>query len=117
LLFNDTCFPLNRIKQWNDALATEDPAIVANRYAKEAILLPTVSGKLPDDCCRLAHFLLDRRLTTLPLVDVCTNNVSLIVDEPRTTKEGITDYFVNFLKNKPQGVITDGVTLSGPVRV
>jgi hypothetical protein len=41
---------------------------------------------------------------------------SHFVDEPRTTKEGITDYFVNFLKNKPQGVITDGITLSGPVR-
>lgn len=32
-------------KLWNDALATGDPAIVANRYAKDAILLPTVSGK------------------------------------------------------------------------
>lgn len=29
---------------WNDALATEDPAVVANRYSKNAILLPTVSG-------------------------------------------------------------------------
>jgi hypothetical protein len=63
---------------WNNALATLDPAQVANRYASNAILLPTVS------------------------------------DEPRTTKEGITNYFVNFLKNQPQGVILDGVTLSGP---
>ena len=29
---------------WNDALATENPSIVADRYAKNAILLPTVSG-------------------------------------------------------------------------
>jgi hypothetical protein len=43
-------------------------------------------------------------------------NIILMLDEPRTTKEGITDYFVNFLKNKPQGIIKDGVTLSGPVR-
>lgn len=28
---------------WNDALATLDPKTVANRYAKEAVLLPTVS--------------------------------------------------------------------------
>jgi uncharacterized protein (TIGR02246 family) len=63
---------------WNNALATENPEVVADRYASNAILLPTVS------------------------------------DEPRTTKEGITDYFINFLKNKPQGVILDGVTLSGP---
>lgn len=62
---------------WNDALATEDPAQVAARYSKNALLLPTVS------------------------------------DTPRSTKESITDYFVSFLKNKPQGIITEGVTLSG----
>jgi len=28
---------------WNDALATLDPAIVASRYSKDAVLLPTVS--------------------------------------------------------------------------
>eukprot|EP00525_Craspedostauros_australis_P013028 CAMPEP_0198135202 /NCGR_PEP_ID=MMETSP1442-20131203/60470_1 /TAXON_ID= /ORGANISM="Craspedostauros australis, Strain CCMP3328" /LENGTH=151 /DNA_ID=CAMNT_0043796365 /DNA_START=1 /DNA_END=456 /DNA_ORIENTATION=+ len=28
---------------WNDALATEDPIAVANRYSKNAVLLPTVS--------------------------------------------------------------------------
>jgi uncharacterized protein (TIGR02246 family) len=63
---------------WNDALATLDPAQVADRYSKNAILLPTVS------------------------------------DTPRKTKESITDYFVSFLKNQPQGVITQGVTFSGP---
>ena len=63
---------------WNDALATGDPAKVAARYSKNAILLPTVS------------------------------------DTPRKTNEAITDYFVSFLKNKPQGVITQGVTIGGP---
>lgn len=63
---------------WNDALATEDPARVAARYSRNAILLPTVS------------------------------------DEPRTTAAGITDYFTDFLKNRPQGVIREGVTLAGP---
>mmetsp|Transcript_52923 Transcript_52923/g.128362 ORF Transcript_52923/g.128362 Transcript_52923/m.128362 type:complete len:624 (+) Transcript_52923:209-2080(+) len=62
---------------WNDALATGDPAKVAARYSKNAILLPTVS------------------------------------DTPRTTEESITDYFVSFLKNEPQGVIKEGVTLAG----
>jgi len=33
----------NLFQLWNDALATEDPAEVANRYSKEAVLLPTVS--------------------------------------------------------------------------
>jgi uncharacterized protein (TIGR02246 family) len=63
---------------WNDALATGDPSVVASRYSKNAILLPTVS------------------------------------DTPRKTNEAITDYFVSFLKNQPQGVIKEGVTISGP---
>ena len=62
---------------WNNALATGDPKKVAARYAKEAVLLPTVS------------------------------------DVPRTTKPAIIDYFTNFLKMKPQGVITDGNVLVG----
>jgi uncharacterized protein (TIGR02246 family) len=28
---------------WNDALATLDPAVVADRYTDDAVLLPTVS--------------------------------------------------------------------------
>jgi hypothetical protein len=30
--------------QWNSALATLDPTVVAARYTKDAVLLPTVSG-------------------------------------------------------------------------
>lgn len=67
----------NLFSLWNKALATGDPKKVAARYAKEAVLLPTVS------------------------------------DEPRTTKPAIIDYFTNFLKSKPQGVITDGNVLVG----
>lgn len=33
----------NLFHLWNDALATLDPDIVANRYTKDAVLLPTVS--------------------------------------------------------------------------
>ena len=62
---------------WNDALATGDPEKVAARYAKESILLPTVS------------------------------------DKPRTDHEGLVDYFTNFLKNKPQGVIKSGMVRTG----
>ena len=62
---------------WNDALATEDPDKVASRYAKNAVLLPTVS------------------------------------DTPRTDYGSIKDYFVNFLKLKPQGVILDSYTECG----
>jgi hypothetical protein len=32
-----------------------------------------------------------------------------VSDEPRTSEERITEYFVNFLKNKPQGLITQGM--------
>lgn len=34
----------NLFTLWNDALATLDPTAVANRYTKDAVLLPTVSG-------------------------------------------------------------------------
>jgi len=56
---------------WNDALATEDPKKVADRYASAGVLLPTVS------------------------------------DVPRTDYAAIEDYFINFLKLKPQGTILD----------
>ena len=56
---------------WNNALATKDPKKVAARYAKQGVLLPTVS------------------------------------DVPRTDFASIEDYFVNFLKLKPQGEILD----------
>ncbi len=65
-------------KLWNDALASEDPRIVAKRYAKEAVLLPTVS------------------------------------DEPRMDSKGIEDYFVSFLKLKPQGDILISKVHVGP---
>lgn len=63
--------------KWNDALATLDSTTVANRYAKAAVLLPTVS------------------------------------DVPRTDFESIKDYFNNFLKLKPQGVIVDSYVTIG----
>jgi uncharacterized protein (TIGR02246 family) len=59
----------NLFQLWNSALATEDPDAVAKRYAKNAVLLPTVS------------------------------------DIPRTDYALIKDYFVSFLKKKPQGTI------------
>ena len=37
-----------------------------------------------------------------------------VSDEPRTTKEGITDYFVNFLQKQPQGVIKEGMVRAWP---
>lgn len=54
---------------WNAALATGDPEKVADLYAPEAVLLPTVSNQV------------------------------------RTDRDAIADYFVKFLKSKPQGKI------------
>ena len=62
---------------WNDALATLDSAVVAKRYSKNAVLLPTVS------------------------------------DTPRTDPGAIKDYFDNFLKLKPQGVILESHVTQG----
>jgi hypothetical protein len=38
-----------------------------------------------------------------------------VSDEPRTSNEGITDYFVNFLQKKPQGQILEGMVRAGDV--
>ncbi|KAL7476246.1 hypothetical protein ACHAW6_002125, partial [Cyclotella cf. meneghiniana] len=62
---------------WNNALATLDPKVVALRYAKKGVLLPTVS------------------------------------DTPRTNFAEIEDYFVNFLKLKPQGKILESFVTVG----
>ena len=63
---------------WNDALATGDPQKVADRYSKDAVLLPTLS------------------------------------DSARYTNDRIADYFVGFLKKKPQGEILEGNIKIGP---
>lgn len=39
----------NMFKQWNAALATGNPQKVADRYARNAVLLPTVSNKVRTD--------------------------------------------------------------------
>jgi uncharacterized protein (TIGR02246 family) len=67
----------NLFQLWNSALATEDPDAVAKRYAKNAVLLPTVS------------------------------------DVPRTDYALIKDYFVSFLKKKPQGEILESYVTIG----
>ncbi len=73
-----TCQPQNEtsvrglFNLWNNALATLNSTTVANRYARRAVLLPTVS------------------------------------DVPRNTTALIVNYFDDFLKKKPQGVILSG---------
>jgi len=50
--------------QWNQALATLDPQRVADRYAPDAVLLPTVSNQVRTDRAEIvdyfAHFLLNK---------------------------------------------------------
>ena len=62
---------------WNNALLTGDSDAVTRRYAKGAVLLPTVS------------------------------------DIPRTSYEGIKDYFDHFLELKPEGKIIEGYVSVG----
>ncbi|MFI7499044.1 SgcJ/EcaC family oxidoreductase [Streptomyces sp. NPDC049687] len=49
---------------WNAALRTGDPEVVADRYAKDAVLLPTVSNKVRTDHAGIVdyfeHFLLNK---------------------------------------------------------
>lgn len=56
---------------WNASLASGDPKKVADLYAPDGVLLPTVSNSV------------------------------------RADREGLVDYFTNFLKLKPQGVIDE----------
>ena len=67
----------NLFNLWNDALDTLDPEVVAKRYAKNAVLLPTVS------------------------------------DKPRTSYQGIKDYFTSFCQLKPQGTILESYVTVG----
>eukprot|EP00775_Hariotina_reticulata_P002341 gene2341-2649_t len=59
--------------RWNSALQTGNPEIVADLYAPDGVLLPTVSNQV------------------------------------RTCRQGIIDYFQNFLKLKPYGTINNSV--------
>ena len=63
---------------WNDALHTGQPYTVADRYTKDAVLLPTLS------------------------------------DKARYTTDEIADYFVGFLRKKPNGEILEGNIKIGP---
>lgn len=56
---------------WNAALASGDPKKVADLYAPDGVLLPTVSNSV------------------------------------RCDRKGLEDYFTNFLKLQPQGVIDE----------
>lgn len=62
---------LGLFEKWNGALASGDPAKVADLYADDGVLLPTVSNSV------------------------------------RSTRDGLLDYFTNFLKLQPQGVIDE----------
>ncbi|MFF8357159.1 SgcJ/EcaC family oxidoreductase [Streptomyces chartreusis] len=54
--------------QWNSALATGDPEQVADLYAKDAVLLPTVSNKVRADRAGIVdyfeHFLANKPVGT-----------------------------------------------------
>lgn len=54
----------NLFTQWNAALATDDPQKVADRYATDAVLLPTVSNKVRTDRAGIVdyftHFLANK---------------------------------------------------------
>lgn len=62
---------LGLFDKWNGALASGDPEKVADLYADDGVLLPTVSNSV------------------------------------RSTRDGLLDYFTNFLKLEPQGVIDE----------
>jgi uncharacterized protein (TIGR02246 family) len=42
--------------QWNDALATRDAQVVADRYAPDAVLLPTLSNNVRSDRAEIVDY-------------------------------------------------------------
>lgn len=67
--------------EWNAALATGDPRKVADRYAPDAVLLPTVSNQVRTDRAGIVdyftHFLRNKpqgeiKMSTINLLDLTT---------------------------------------------
>jgi uncharacterized protein (TIGR02246 family) len=68
---------------WNAALRTGDPEIVADRYAKDAVLLPTLSNKVRTDRAGIVDYM-EHFLQNKPVgkkiethIDVLDNNSAL----------------------------------------
>jgi uncharacterized protein (TIGR02246 family) len=133
----------NLFNLWNDALATLDASTVAARYAKVGWLSPFASfamhlatqielimtnilflffvfivGRNPSFFLLLGKRISFQLMIVYPFIPVIssilyTHFCSLCSDKPRTDVAGITEYFQNFLKMKPQGKILEGQILAG----
>eukprot|EP00560_Eucampia_antarctica_P006875 CAMPEP_0197829962 /NCGR_PEP_ID=MMETSP1437-20131217/6516_1 /TAXON_ID=49252 ORGANISM="Eucampia antarctica, Strain CCMP1452" /NCGR_SAMPLE_ID=MMETSP1437 /ASSEMBLY_ACC=CAM_ASM_001096 /LENGTH=125 /DNA_ID=CAMNT_0043432005 /DNA_START=28 /DNA_END=402 /DNA_ORIENTATION=+ len=66
----------NLFHLWNDALATGDPSAVANRYSKNAVLLPTASD-IPRTNKDLITNYFESLLKRKPQVVILESNVEL----------------------------------------
>lgn len=69
---------------WNDALATLDPERVADRYARDAVLLPTVSNQVRTNRAEIVdyfeHFLENRPQGTILTSHVKVLNRNAAID-------------------------------------
>lgn len=79
--------------RWNDALLTGDPRAVADLYLSDKM---SIDGKTKKEDSEL--------MLLLPTLS----------NEPRTNLSGVEDYFVAFLKRKPEGRIVSGKIIIGP---
>jgi uncharacterized protein (TIGR02246 family) len=66
----------NLFQLWNSALATEDPDAVAKRYAKDAVLLPTVSDVPRTNYSLIKHYFVDF-LKKKPQGTILESNVTI----------------------------------------
>ena len=66
----------NLFQLWNSALATEDPDAVASRYAKNAVLLPTVSDVSRTDYALIRDYFVNF-LKKKPLGEILESNVTI----------------------------------------
>merc|ERR1712127_924923 len=125
--------------RWNDALASLDPKKVADRYSSKGVLLPTVSDvprtDYPGIVDYFTNFLKPQPITeaevknlfqlwNMALATEDPDAVAMryskgavllptVSDVPRTDYDLIKDYFVGFLKKKPQGEIVESNVMIG----
>eukprot|EP00816_Leptocylindrus_hargravesii_P005581 CAMPEP_0196826946 /NCGR_PEP_ID=MMETSP1362-20130617/93895_1 /TAXON_ID=163516 /ORGANISM="Leptocylindrus danicus, Strain CCMP1856" /LENGTH=461 /DNA_ID=CAMNT_0042207551 /DNA_START=92 /DNA_END=1474 /DNA_ORIENTATION=- len=92
---------------WNDALATGDSRIVAQRYTSDPVLLATVSDVPRTDFDSVKDYIVAQRYTSDPVL------LATVSDVPRTDFDSVKDYFDAFLLKKPQGEIVEGFVKMG----
>lgn len=69
---------------WNSTLATGDPQQVADRYATNAVLLPTVAGHVHDTRAEIVEYFQEKFLAKKPSGRITESKVRVLSDDLAT---------------------------------